>query len=298
MDSLPERSKKILFQHNSFAEVSFSNQVSAVPTADPYAALVNKHAHFKAFRPLFDYLVAASPMMATFVEEELRFYGRRQVGREETAPERSSDAEGLLRGLHRKRVAKRQCVIPCGYPPLDTTLRAAQNSSGFAFSNLRPVVFFFANETRLPDAVRDGSFCLYRKGVGAVATDCTELVQEVSRCLRDLAEYEPKIRQLRDEVIYNAGASEEYFARSFESIAKDVSHPDWKYFEWSDHDPMQQLGTGPELSSPLDAFALNIGEPVSDLVPLPTPNCCTANILSAKKREDFLSTDGLQDFHR
>ncbi len=122
---LPNGSKKVLFQHNSFAEVPFPNQVSRDQALDPYAALVNHHAHFRAYLPLYDYILAASPMMMEFIRGELRFHGRVPVGAQGGTPVRSAAADGLLKGLHAQRVASRQCLIPAGYPPLDAGIRAA-----------------------------------------------------------------------------------------------------------------------------------------------------------------------------
>lgn len=128
MDALPDSAIKILFQHNSFAEVSFSNRVDDGAPRDPYHALVQQHAHFKAFLPLFDFIVASTPMMVQFLREQFEFFGKMPKGIASNPPARTPDADGLLCGLHGKKLAMIQGILPCGYPPMDAMLRSVQAS--------------------------------------------------------------------------------------------------------------------------------------------------------------------------
>ncbi len=99
----------------------------------------------------------------------------------------------------------------------------------FAFSCLRPVVFFSRNERTLPQVVRGNDFCKNRSTIGAVACEPGELVEKTDYLLKHIPDFSEKIRNLRDASIYHVGGSDEYFVKNFPYVISQRKNPEWEY---------------------------------------------------------------------
>ncbi len=99
----------------------------------------------------------------------------------------------------------------------------------YAFSTLRPVVFFSHNEPEVARRFGTYQFFIDRNKVGCVAQNTEELISGIKMLLAKRGEYESKIRAYRDSTIYNVGRSEDYFVQNIEYILENRRHPDWVY---------------------------------------------------------------------
>ena len=143
MDCLPDESTKVLLLHTSFGGVPFTrdNQAenpNAAPDVDATLSdeeLVEYYTHMSAFWPLYDYYLAATPDICLMFEKNFWTHDQRPLHghqwhlTEERSAQRVRDAlrlQGLLAG---KRLAKKKCIIPFGYPSLDEGIKAAAAST-------------------------------------------------------------------------------------------------------------------------------------------------------------------------
>jgi len=100
----------------------------------------------------------------------------------------------------------------------------------FAFSTLRPVVFFAHDETAIQQDYGPGSgYYSTRDKVGLVAATIDELKEKVALALEKRDEFAENIRACRDSLFFNVGRSEDYLAENIHYIAEGKMHPDWQY---------------------------------------------------------------------
>lgn len=99
----------------------------------------------------------------------------------------------------------------------------------YAFTTLRPVVFFSPNEPEVMRRFAGYQYFVDREKVGYVAENVDEMVEKIRLLLATRDEFSSKIREYRDSTIYNIGKSEDYFVDNFEYILEDKRHPDWIY---------------------------------------------------------------------
>ncbi|MHC4743902.1 MAG: CDP-glycerol glycerophosphotransferase family protein, partial [Planctomycetota bacterium] len=99
----------------------------------------------------------------------------------------------------------------------------------YAFTTLRPVVFFSHNEDTVEEAFDRVAYFRDREKIGHIATSTDELVEKMSLALKEQDEFSDRIREFRDSEIFNAGRAEDYFAENFRCIAEGIKHPDWQY---------------------------------------------------------------------
>jgi len=143
MECLPDESTKVLLLHTSFGGVPFTRENKAdTPDATPDInailsdeELVEYYTHMTAFWPLYDYYLAATPDICRLFEKNFWTHGQRPVhGHQwhlaaERPAQRVQDARRLQGMLAGKRLAKKQCIIPFGYPSLDEGIKAAAGST-------------------------------------------------------------------------------------------------------------------------------------------------------------------------
>lgn len=99
----------------------------------------------------------------------------------------------------------------------------------YAFTTLRPVVFFSHNEDTVEEAFERVKYFEDRERIGYVATSVDELVAKMSVALEEREKFSDRIREFRDSEIYNPGKAEDYFAENFRCIAEDIRHAEWQY---------------------------------------------------------------------
>lgn len=113
----------------------------------------------------------------------------------------------------------------------------------YAFTTLRPVVFFSHNENAFQNKFHDFSFVKDRNRIGVVAENIDELTKNIKLLLKDRNTFEFRIKEYRNSLIYNIGRSEEYFAENIEHILENLTHEDWNYIK-TDPLPPQLLEEG------------------------------------------------------
>jgi len=99
----------------------------------------------------------------------------------------------------------------------------------YAFTTLRPVVFFSHNEETVEDAFNHVKYFRDRSKVGYVVTDVGQLKEKVELGLSKQEEFTEHIRLFRDSEIFNVGKAEDYFAQNFPHIAEGTRNDDWQY---------------------------------------------------------------------
>lgn len=99
----------------------------------------------------------------------------------------------------------------------------------YAFTTLRPVVFFSPNEPEVMKRFGNYQYFKDRHKVGYVAENIGEMVEKIRLLLATKDEFSPGIREYRDSIVYNIGKSEDYFVDNIEYILQDKKHPDWIY---------------------------------------------------------------------
>ena len=101
----------------------------------------------------------------------------------------------------------------------------------YAFTTLRPVVFFSHNETAFQKAFEGYHYIQDRNKVGAVAQNTEELVKHIKSLLKKDNGFKVKIKKYRDSLIYNLGHSEDYFVENIKFILNDQKHESWIYLK-------------------------------------------------------------------
>lgn len=99
----------------------------------------------------------------------------------------------------------------------------------FAFTTLRPVVFFSHNEETVEEAFGNVRYFMDRAKIGHVATNIEELEEKVSLCLDNSLKYIEDVRAFRGSEMYNLGRVEDYFVENFHHIVENTRNSDWSY---------------------------------------------------------------------
>lgn len=99
----------------------------------------------------------------------------------------------------------------------------------YAFTTLRPVVFFSPNEQEVTRRFGDYQYFKDREKIGYVAETIGEMVEKIKLLLAEKDSFAPGIEEYRNSTIYNIGKSENYFVENIEYILEDKKHPDWIY---------------------------------------------------------------------
>jgi len=99
----------------------------------------------------------------------------------------------------------------------------------YAFTTLRPVVFFSHDEVNVEAAFDGVAYFKDRDKVGCVATNIAELVEMVASSLDQTGIFAEKIKQFRDSTMFNVGRVEEYLAENISYIMEEKRHPHWQY---------------------------------------------------------------------
>jgi hypothetical protein len=99
----------------------------------------------------------------------------------------------------------------------------------YAFTTLRPVVFFSHSEDTVKDVFGNIAYFKDREKVGFVVSNMEELTEKVALGLSKMKEFEEEIRKFRDLEIFNIGKTEEYFAENFHHIVEGTKNDDWQY---------------------------------------------------------------------
>ena len=99
----------------------------------------------------------------------------------------------------------------------------------YAFSTLRPVIFFSHNETKVISKIGEYSYFKDRGKIGYVVFNIDEMVEKIKLTLAHKEKLSAKVKQYRDSTIYNVGTAEDYFVNNFEYIIENKKHRDWVY---------------------------------------------------------------------
>jgi hypothetical protein len=97
----------------------------------------------------------------------------------------------------------------------------------YAFSTLRPVVFYHPQESEIDPRVREAYLWTDREKIGYVARSVPELAEKVRLALDSAEKWKAKIRRYRDSIVFNVGCSERFFAGSAEYIIRGETRPEW-----------------------------------------------------------------------
>jgi CDP-glycerol glycerophosphotransferase (TagB/SpsB family) len=103
----------------------------------------------------------------------------------------------------------------------------------FAFTTLRPVLFFSPNEAELQAYARQlggDPYCDSRMRVGAIATRIEELSEKVRGLLANAQAVRASIGRLRDDTMFQVGRSAAYLVEQMPFILEGRRHPDWCYY--------------------------------------------------------------------
>ena len=139
----------------------------------------------------------------------------------------------------------------------------------FGLSTLRPVLFFSHNEDALPESVRQSPYCQFRNKLGGLATTIPNLIKQADQLLSHPVRPET-IRQLRNDVLYHPGHSDEYFAEQICGILEDMDLPDWDSFSGGLIEEFPNHPENPEPAELLRQFSLRcpgLGEALSKSFP-------------------------------
>jgi hypothetical protein len=99
----------------------------------------------------------------------------------------------------------------------------------YAFSTLRPVVFFNPHTDLIKKEFEGFRFFEDRGKVGFVVEDTAQMIQRINFLLENKGILEKQIRNYRDSVVFHLGTAEEYFTGQFDWIMENRRHPDWIY---------------------------------------------------------------------
>ncbi|MCH7500618.1 MAG: CDP-glycerol glycerophosphotransferase family protein [Nitrospinae bacterium] len=101
----------------------------------------------------------------------------------------------------------------------------------YAFTTLRPVVFFSHNEEAFQKRFADFKFAQDRDKVGRVARNTGEMIQCVEALLKQKKNFESAIKGYRDSQIYNLRHAESYFVKHIDFILNGQKQSDWDYLQ-------------------------------------------------------------------
>jgi hypothetical protein len=107
----------------------------------------------------------------------------------------------------------------------------------YAFTTLRPVVFFSHNEANFKEVFGDFKFTEDRNKIGMVAQNIDELTQNIKLLLGNVHQTKSQIKEYRDSLIYNVQHSENYFIDNLPHLLNDDRCEDWTYLQVSSLPP-------------------------------------------------------------
>ncbi len=125
----------------------------------------------------------------------------------------------------------------------------------YAFTTLRPVIFFSHNESTVEKAFNNVRYFEDRAKIGYIAIDIDELVEKTALALGKKDGFEKTIREFRDSEIYNVGQAEEYFTKSLKHIVEGTVHRDWGIVLSADYQTRGRLDTEQRNTLEADAEA-------------------------------------------
>ena len=99
----------------------------------------------------------------------------------------------------------------------------------YAFSTLRPVVFFSPSDEELRRTHSDSRYVGDREKIGCVARNLGEMAQKTNWLLENKDRFVERIREFRDSTIFNLGHAEDYFIENIEYLLEDRIKEDWVY---------------------------------------------------------------------
>jgi len=99
----------------------------------------------------------------------------------------------------------------------------------YAFTFLRPVIFFSHNDAQAIDSLGDLNYFKDRSSVGNVVFSIDDLAETVADSIKDTKRISKGISKLRSKVIFNIEKSEKYFIENFHYIASQKINHRWKY---------------------------------------------------------------------
>jgi len=99
----------------------------------------------------------------------------------------------------------------------------------YAFTTLRPVVFYSQNESEAMKRFGDYRYFIDRDKIGYVVQNVNEMIDKIKLLLAKKDEFRVQTEEYRNSFIYNLGKSEEYFVNNIEYIMDSKEHPDWVY---------------------------------------------------------------------
>jgi len=99
----------------------------------------------------------------------------------------------------------------------------------YAFTTLRPVIFFSHNEDEVKKIYSDFQYFIDRNKIGYVAKNVEEVLEKIKLLLDSNDEFKSRIKEYRDSSVYNIGKSEDYFVENINYIIEDKKNPDWIY---------------------------------------------------------------------
>ncbi|MGP0630185.1 hypothetical protein ACTRW9_10780 [Nitrospina sp. 32_T5] len=99
----------------------------------------------------------------------------------------------------------------------------------FAFTTLRPVIFFSHNDHNVENVFGKISYFKDRKKIGHVVANISSLREKINYILENYSKWSAKIQSFRDGVIFNIGKAEDYLAKNIPYIMEDKKHPEWQY---------------------------------------------------------------------
>jgi hypothetical protein len=125
----------------------------------------------------------------------------------------------------------------------------------YAFTTLRPVVFFSHNEKTVEDAFNKVKYFEDREKIGYIATNIDELVKKTALALEERDGFKERIQEFRDSEIYNVGQAEDYFTKSLKHIVEGTVHRDWGIVLSADYQTRGRLDTEQRNTLEADAEA-------------------------------------------
>ncbi len=99
----------------------------------------------------------------------------------------------------------------------------------YAFTTLRPVVFFSVDEAHAEADMGGVSYFKDRCKIGAVVENIEELIATVNAYLTYYDNATKSVEAFRAISVYNVESSENYFMNNLSYILEDSKHPDWIY---------------------------------------------------------------------
>ena len=101
----------------------------------------------------------------------------------------------------------------------------------YAFTALRPVIFFSHNENAFQKNFEDFKYVQGRDKVGRVAQNIDELIANIKSALKNKNEFQSRIKEYRDSMIFNLGHAENYFVENVDCMLNGQKHGDWDYLK-------------------------------------------------------------------